>query len=131
MFYSLLIIHVMEIRTKIKRLLRQQGLSQNEISAEFGMTRQNFYNKMIANSFTSDQLEKLAKRLGVSVSFLTDQGKENISQAINTDQDNDLLEIEQLKKEKQYLETIISEMKARIVGLEDFLQYLKKQHKGQ
>lgn len=117
----------MDLKTKFKKLLRQHGLSQNEIAAELNMSRQNFYNKMAANSFTNEQLETLAKRFDVPVSYFTDAN--DIPYVMEPEAGYS--EIIKLKKEKEYLEMIIGEMKGRIKSLEEFLDYLKSQKKSE
>jgi transcriptional regulator with XRE-family HTH domain len=114
----------MELKTKLKRLLRQQGLLQRELAADLGMSRQNFSNKIAANSFSNDQLEKMAKILQVPANYFMDESKIAVPEPIS---ENVLLEIKMLKKEKEYLETIIQEMKSRMKSMEEFLEYLKTQ----
>lgn len=49
---------------KIKALISYAGKSQAEVAREIGLKPQNFSNKMSRNSFSTEELQKIAKVCG-------------------------------------------------------------------
>ena len=69
------------IADKIKILLLKRKLNQTELAEKMGTTLQNLNNKLRRNSFTPDELKKIAKLLGATYSekawfTLKDTGEE-------------------------------------------------------
>lgn len=107
------------MKTRISKLLKQNGITQQEMASELGISRQNFHNKLTGDKLTKSHLEFIAKRLDVPVSFLIngirpDEGK--------LQSDHHRMVIESLRKEKHYLEQLLAETRARINGLEELLR---------
>lgn len=113
------------MKRKLSKLLIQHGMTQSELATKLGLTRQNLYNKMVANRLTPAQLQQIASILNVPVSYFTDDTSETIRhQELIMDADNSSNEI-RLKEKIEYLERIIAEKEKNIQVMESLIEYLK------
>ena len=55
---------------KIKIIARRKGITQKELAAAFGISRQAFNMKLHRNSFSPPELERVADLLGCSVDLV-------------------------------------------------------------
>lgn len=58
----------------IKELLKVKQVSQVELAEKLGMSKQNINNKFKRNTFSPDELVKIAEILGMQLAFV--EGKE-------------------------------------------------------
>lgn len=100
----------------------QNGMTQNDLASSLGLTRQNFYNKMVANSFTPEQVEKIASIFKVPVSFFTNDTEADRRMEIDSS-----TESTRLREKIEDLERIISEKERSISVMESLIEYLKHQ----
>ena len=61
------------ISNKIKDIMKSKKISQEELANKIGMTKNGLNNNLTANDFKISVLEKIAKSLGVPVSYFFDE----------------------------------------------------------
>lgn len=62
--YSIYNIAIMNISQKINMAIAYKGISQAALARSIGMTPQNFNNKFKRETFTQEELERIASALG-------------------------------------------------------------------
>jgi transcriptional regulator with XRE-family HTH domain len=104
------------LHEKIKRLLSEKGMTQNELCEKLEISPNGFKKMMDKGSVKSSTLENLAKILDVSIEFLLDEKQQKTN-----DKTIEALEryIDELKRDKSYLQNIIENQLAimRNIGM--------------
>lgn len=65
---------MLAVTDTIKQLLKIKNVSQVELAEKLGMSKQNINNKFKRNTFSPDELAKIADILGMELAFV--DGKE-------------------------------------------------------
>lgn len=97
---------MVNLETKIKKILKQKQINVDFLATNIGMTKQNIYNIFKKNTITVATLEKISNFLGIPVSyFFDDVGGGDIPvidlSLVDTDKDK---KIKQLRKKIKELE---------------------------
>lgn len=68
----------MAISDKIKALIKLTGSDNSQIAAHLGISRQAFSNKLYRDSFSGDDLIKIADFLNCDLAFITESNQKII-----------------------------------------------------
>ena len=68
----------MSATAAIKNRLKDIGMSQIELAQKIGITRQNLNNKLSRDNFTSKELDKICKAIGLKLVAVDKNGKDYI-----------------------------------------------------
>lgn len=66
---------MLAVADTIKELLKVKKISQTELSEQLGMTKQNLSNKLNRNTFSPDELVKIAHILDMELAFVDGEEK--------------------------------------------------------
>lgn len=65
----------MSVSDKVKGILKLSGNRQNDLADHFGMSKQTMSNKMARNSWSANDLIKVAEFTGCKVAFVLPDGQ--------------------------------------------------------
>lgn len=60
----------MALKETIKTISKEKKVTQLEMAETLGISKQNFSNKIQRNTFSPDELVKIADRLGMELAFI-------------------------------------------------------------
>lgn len=66
---------MLAVADTIKDLLKKKGISQVELAEKLGMSKQNINNKFKRNTFSPDELVKIAEILNMQLAFVEGKDK--------------------------------------------------------